>query len=162
MESIYLRFILWMEYSSITRQNMTNGSKYFMGRCVSENPFEGLKHMLVTLPGLKTQERDYFYFRGIDYRMRIDDLIWLEQFIEKLETKHGVYIDEVEELFANRPALRRIRKGRVPGEDVYRAFGQTYSGRYLAVFFIYKPGALSALVISARDMDSKERKSYNG
>jgi uncharacterized DUF497 family protein len=29
----------------------------------------------------------------------------------------------------------------------------------LTVFFIYKPGHL-ALIISARDMDSKERKKY--
>lgn len=37
--------------------------------------------------------------------------------------------------------------------------GQTDAGRYLIVFFIYKsPG--SALVLSARDMDSKERRRY--
>jgi uncharacterized DUF497 family protein len=34
------------------------------------------------------------------------------------------------------------------------------SGRYLVVIFIYKPTARKALVISARDMDKKERKSY--
>ena len=42
---------------------------------------------------------------------------------------------------------------------IFRVVGQTDDGRYLAVFFIYK-GANSALVISARDASSGERKSY--
>lgn len=33
------------------------------------------------------------------------------------------------------------------------------AGRYLTLFFIYKPNNL-ALIISARDMDEKERKLY--
>ncbi|PIQ94704.1 MAG: hypothetical protein COV68_03235, partial [Nitrospirae bacterium CG11_big_fil_rev_8_21_14_0_20_41_14] len=45
----------------------------------------------------------------------------------------------------------------VKGEDLYRALGQTDSGRYLTVFFIYKE-THEALVISARDMTDKERK----
>jgi uncharacterized DUF497 family protein len=44
-------------------------------------------------------------------------------------------------------------------ENIYAAYGQTESGRYLTVFFIHKPGNL-ALIISARDMDEKERKRY--
>jgi len=63
--------------------------------------------------------------------MKIDDFIWLDEFTEKLETKHGVYPDEVEEVFANQPAIRRIQKGRVSGENLYRAMGQTSNGRYL-------------------------------
>lgn len=42
------------------------------------------------------------------------------------------------------------------GEDVYLALGQTDAGRYLAVFFVYKKSH-DAIVISARDMDDKER-----
>jgi uncharacterized DUF497 family protein len=43
---------------------------------------------------------------------------------------------------------------------VYVAFGQTYGGRYLAVFFVYKPENHTAIIISARDMSAKERKTY--
>lgn len=46
------------------------------------------------------------------------------------------------------------------GEDVYAAFGRTFAGRYLAVFFIYKPERKTAVVISARDMTERERKTY--
>jgi len=42
---------------------------------------------------------------------------------------------------------------------VNRALGQTDSGRYLTIFFIYKE-THEALVISARDMTDKERKNY--
>ncbi len=45
------------------------------------------------------------------------------------------------------------------GEDVYRALGQTDAGRYLVVFFIHKL-TREALILSARDMDHKERRSY--
>jgi hypothetical protein len=52
-----------------------------------------------------------------------------------------------------------MEKGKVRGEDVYVALGQTVTGRYLSVFVINK-GQGAALVISARDMNAKERKLY--
>ena len=55
--------------------------------------------------------------------------------------------------------IEEIQKGRIRGEDLYRALGQTDSGRYLTIFFIYKD-THEALVISARDMTGKERKNY--
>jgi uncharacterized DUF497 family protein len=91
--------------------------------------------------------------------MRVTNIIWLTQFVEKIERKHGVSIDEVEQVFANRSRVRLLTRGDVSGENLYRAVGQTDDGRYLAVFFIYK-GKNSALVISARDASSGERKSY--
>ncbi len=42
---------------------------------------------------------------------------------------------------------------------MYRALGQTDAGRYLVVFFIHKL-TREALILSARDMDHKERRSY--
>ena len=65
--------------------------------------------------------------------MRIDDVIWLDQFVEKLEVKHGVYPDEVETVLSGQPAIRRVQKGKVSGEHLYRAWGQTENGRYLTV-----------------------------
>ncbi|MBM4040506.1 MAG: BrnT family toxin [Planctomycetes bacterium] len=91
--------------------------------------------------------------------MRIDDFVWLPDVVEKLAAKHGVTQDEVEEVFFNEPQFRFVESGLRPGEDVYAALGQTDAGRYLIAFFIYKPAHL-ALVVSARDMDSKERKRY--
>lgn len=91
--------------------------------------------------------------------MRIDSFVWLEDIVEKLAAKHRVIPDEVEQVFDNRPAVRRMKKGHFRGEDVYRALGQTEAGRYLVVFFIHKLTD-EVMILSARDMDDKERKSY--
>ncbi len=91
--------------------------------------------------------------------MRIVRIIWLRDIVDKLEWKHQILPAEVEEIFGNQPRYRKIARGRVQGEDVYGAFGQTDSGRYVSVFFIKKPQN-AALVISARDMDDQERKYY--
>lgn len=93
--------------------------------------------------------------------MKINEIIWLGQFIEKIERKHNVSVDETEQIFANHPRIYRIEKGDVMGDDLYRLLGQTDAGRYLAVFFIYKSGG-KALIISARDMSDRERKNYAG
>ena len=90
--------------------------------------------------------------------MRLREVIWKIQFIEKLKDKHGVAPEEVESIIFGKPYVLRIEKGRVKGEDVYEAFGQTLSGRYLVVFFIYKFEV--ALPISARDMTHSERRYY--
>lgn len=91
--------------------------------------------------------------------MKITELVWLTRFVEKIERKHGVSTDEVEQALANRARIQLIEKGDIAGEDLYRAIGQTDDGRYLAIFFIYK-GRRRALVISARDASSGEKKSY--
>jgi uncharacterized DUF497 family protein len=89
----------------------------------------------------------------------IRKIIWKDQFIDKLEQKHGVSVLEVEEVLMSTPLVRRVAKGRTENEDLYSAFGQTYNGRYLIVFQIYK-GQGMVLPISARDMDAAERKYY--
>lgn len=91
--------------------------------------------------------------------MKIREVIWLRQFAEKIEHRHRVSEEEVDEVLAKQPPVRRMEKGARPGEDVYRAVGQTKSGRYLTIFFIYK-GRGKALVISARNAETKELKNY--
>ena len=91
--------------------------------------------------------------------MKIVECEWKEQFVRKLWQKHQVSQDEVEEVFDNSPRFDLVAKGHVKGENFYRALGQSDGGRYLAVFFVHK-GAGRALVVSARDMDGKERKRY--
>ncbi len=91
--------------------------------------------------------------------MEITDFIWLPQVEEKIETKHGVMREEAEQVFDHQPKVRWWQKGKFQGEDVYRALGRTEEGRYLTVFFIHKLTG-EALILSARDMDGKERRSY--
>lgn len=91
--------------------------------------------------------------------MRIEGLIWLDEIIEKLVSKHGVRQNEIREVFADRPSFRFVEKGHRKGENVYAAMGQTQAGRYLIVFFVHKENR-HALILSARDMTKAERKRY--
>jgi uncharacterized protein len=91
--------------------------------------------------------------------MYIDDFIWPPVIVEKLAVKHNVTQDEVEEVFFNSPRFRFVESGRRYGEDVYLATGQTDAGRYLIVIFVRKEENI-ALILSARDMDRKERKRH--
>jgi uncharacterized DUF497 family protein len=92
--------------------------------------------------------------------MQLNEVIWKDYFVDKIQVKHGVSTDEVEEVLFSKPHVRRAQKGRVKDEDLYTAYGQTDSGRYLIVFFIRKEGA-AALPISARDMTDSEEKYYD-
>jgi len=91
----------------------------------------------------------HFYF--IIHRLR--------DVVDKLASKHDVETFEVEEVFNDKPKIRFVEKGEREGEDVYLALGQTEAGRYLAVLFIYKQ-TREALILSARDMEAKERRQY--
>jgi uncharacterized DUF497 family protein len=92
--------------------------------------------------------------------MQIDVIVCPEQIEEKLESKHNVTFREARQVLLNQPRIRFAEKGHTPGDNVYGAFGQTFGGRYLTVFFIYKPTAKTAVIISVRDMSEKERKAY--
>jgi uncharacterized DUF497 family protein len=91
--------------------------------------------------------------------MRINEIIWLENIVDKLAVKHGVEPDEVEEVLLNRPRIRFVEKGRRFGENLYAATGQTDGGRYLLVLYVLKSDN-SALIVSARDMTSEERRRH--
>jgi uncharacterized DUF497 family protein len=73
--------------------------------------------------------------------------------------KHRVTPKEVEAVFFNKPRFRYVEAGLRAGENLYSASGRTDAGRYLIVFFIHKRDN-TALIVSARDMDAKERKHY--
>ncbi len=89
--------------------------------------------------------------------MDISDIKILDE--EKLEVKHHVTPREVFEVFYGDPRIFFDEKGDLAGEDVYAALGQTWAGRYLVVFFIYKKDQI-ALVVSAREMTAKEKRRY--
>jgi uncharacterized DUF497 family protein len=89
--------------------------------------------------------------------LRICDVIWLEDFVTKIADKHGIMIDEDEEVLFAPPHVRLAEKGRVEGEHLYVAYGQTAAGRHLAVFFVRKSGG-AVLPITAREMTRAERR----
>jgi hypothetical protein len=91
--------------------------------------------------------------------LKIVECLWLDRFVDKIIGKHNVYPDEVEEVLSSKPTIRKMEKGDVKGENLYIAFGKTNGGRPLSVLFVRKKDQ-RALVISARDMTSKERKKY--
>ncbi len=90
--------------------------------------------------------------------LEIRGLIWYTEIIEKLETRHNVEQDEVRQVLRGSPRFRFVEKGHRPGENVYAASGQTEAGRYLVVF-VYKKDK-RAMILSAREMDARERKTY--
>ncbi len=91
--------------------------------------------------------------------MQIHEIIWMQNIVDKLERKHHISQNEVEQVFASKPQYRFLEKGKIEGEDIYSAYGQTDAGRYVTIIFILK-FKKCALIISARDMDRKERKQY--
>lgn len=89
----------------------------------------------------------------------VEDIIWLDNIVEKLAWKHNILPSEVEEVLSGSCRIFRKEKGRVEGEHLYNAFGKTEAGRYLSIFFIKKLGN-KALIVTARDMNQRERKRY--
>jgi uncharacterized DUF497 family protein len=66
---------------------------------------------------------------------------------------------EVEDALVGRCRIFKKETGKVEGEHLYNALGQTKHGRYLSIFFIKKLNS-KALIITARDMNRKERQRY--
>ncbi len=91
--------------------------------------------------------------------MKIEEFIWLEDIVEKLQSKHNVEVHEVVTTLSSRPLFRFLEKGHRQGEHLYLGLGQTDAGRYLAVFFVFKEKN-TALVVSAREMKPHERRQY--
>lgn len=91
--------------------------------------------------------------------MEIREILWIEPFAEKNETRHHVTGEEAQEVFDSNPHIRFMELGNRDGEDAYAAFGRSDAGRYLVVYFIWKLNR-DALVVSARDMDQTERRYY--
>ena len=91
--------------------------------------------------------------------MKLSGIIWLEEIIEKIEHKHRITRDEVRDILMGPSHFRFVEKGHRRGENLFASMGQTDSGRYLIVFFVRKT-TQKALIVSARDMTSSERKLY--
>jgi uncharacterized protein len=92
--------------------------------------------------------------------MRIDYIVCPGTIADKLASKHHMTVREARQVLLNKPRIRFAEQGHIADNDVYAAFGQTFGGRYVAVFFVYKPDTATAIIISARDMSTKERRAY--
>lgn len=57
--------------------------------------------------------------------MIVNDFIWLPDIVDKLDFKHGISLEEAEDVFFNQPRYRFHEKGRTEGEDLYTALGQS-------------------------------------
>ncbi len=79
--------------------------------------------------------------------------------VDKIEAKHGITWEEVEEVFRNCPRLFLTQVADQYGESRYDAMGRTDAGRYVIAFFVMMPDNF-AKVISAREMTAKERRRY--
>jgi uncharacterized DUF497 family protein len=83
---------------------------------------------------------------------------WDKGNIDKNLVKHSVTNLECEQVFFNEPLIILADPKHSFAEKRYAAFGKTDKGRLLAVIFA-KRGKLLR-VISARDLNSRERKFY--
>ena len=85
--------------------------------------------------------------------MRIQEITWDESTISHI-ARHGVEPQEVEEAcFESSPYILKGKYNR------YLALGQTQSGRYLTIVFIYL-GQNKAKIITARAMSEAEKNLY--
>ncbi len=69
-------------------------------------------------------------------------------------------VREARQVLLSKPRIRFAEKEHSANNEVYAAFGQTFSGGYVVVLFVYKPDTATAIIISARDMSTKERRAY--
>ena len=92
--------------------------------------------------------------------LRIERIIWVGRFVEKIYQKHGITVEEVEDALLSNPLFRRVGRGHVKGEDLYFSYGRTNAGRYIFIVFVWKHED-AVLVISAREMTPRERRYYN-
>jgi uncharacterized DUF497 family protein len=91
--------------------------------------------------------------------MRFTEILWRQQYAEKIIHEHHVELAEGEEVLSRKPFVRLQERGRRHGEDLYVAYRQTAAGRFIVAFIIHK-GKGVAMPISARDMTKKEKRYY--
>jgi len=74
--------------------------------------------------------------------------------------KHGVSVAEAEQVFFNEPLLVLADRAHSVEEFRYHALGRTEGGRCLHITFTLRFDGTKIRVISARDMQRKERGFY--
>lgn len=83
---------------------------------------------------------------------------WDEGNFIKNYSKHGVNVQEAEEIFFNQPFIVTDDEKHSMQEKRYAAWGKTDTERLLMIVFTLRRNKIR--IISARDMNRKERKHY--
>ncbi|MGO9016216.1 MAG: BrnT family toxin [Dissulfurispiraceae bacterium] len=94
----------------------------------------------------------------IDILSRSEGFDWDEGNINKNWEKHRVSHIECEEIFFNDPIIFKRDEPHSTSEDRYFVLGKTDSDRLLFVVFTLRGAKIR--IISARDMNRKEKKAY--
>ncbi len=90
--------------------------------------------------------------------LNVDGFQWDAGNLEKNWFQHGVSPLECEEIFFNQPLVMQRDTKHSSDEERYYVLGRTDSDRYLFVAFTIRNNKIR--VISARDMNRKERRVY--
>ena len=85
---------------------------------------------------------------------RIEALEIADHVLDKIESKHGLDLHEVEE--ACYSEVRHVRRGR---QGLYKLFSRSDAGRYVLVVLADHGGGVFAIV-TAREMTQNERRLY--
>ena len=91
---------------------------------------------------------------------QISGFDWDEGNSRKSSQKHNVIQSETEQLFFNQPLLLLADIAHSQKEARYHALGRTDDGRQLHVTFILRAKGTLIRVISARDMNRREKNIY--
>jgi len=87
--------------------------------------------------------------------LRIEALEIDDHILDKIESKHGVSLEEVEEACLSE--AHHVRRSR---EGLYKLFGQTAAGRYILVVLV-NLGRGVWKIVTAREMTDSERRLYS-
>ena len=86
--------------------------------------------------------------------LRIESLEIDDHILDKIEAKHGISWEEVEQACIS--DKRHVRRGR---EGLYKLFSRTDAGRYILVVLV-DLGRGDWKVVTAREMTASERRLY--
>jgi len=87
--------------------------------------------------------------------LRIESLEIDDHILDKIESKHGITFQEVEEACTSEK--RHVRRSR---EGLYKIFSQTAAGRYILVVLV-NLGRGCWKIVTAREMTDSERRLYS-
>ncbi len=93
-----------------------------------------------------------------EFLSKVTDFEWDEANVEKNWEKHKVLASECEQVFFNQPLLVSEDAKHLKRESRYWLLGKTDAGRKLFVVFTLRGNSIR--VVSARDMNRKERAVY--
>ena len=86
--------------------------------------------------------------------LRIESIEIDDNILDKIESKHGISLDEVEE-----SCLSEARHVRRSKEGLFKFFSKTQTGRYVLVVLI-NLGSGVWKVVTAREMTDSEKRLY--